>query len=102
MIILDEAARVHDDLIAALRPMMATVDGSLIALIDAVRQARLVLRAWTATRAGTRPGAGSECPRSRKAFLAEERRELGPMRLLAKSTNWPSLSPTRHIHDGTD
>jgi hypothetical protein len=32
MIVLDEAARIEDDLIAAVRPMMATVDGSLIAL----------------------------------------------------------------------
>jgi Terminase large subunit, T4likevirus-type, N-terminal len=32
MIILDEAARVDDELLAAIRPTMATVDGSLIAL----------------------------------------------------------------------
>jgi hypothetical protein len=32
MVILDEAAQVSDDLLAAIRPTMATVDGSLICL----------------------------------------------------------------------
>jgi hypothetical protein len=82
LIILDEAARVDDELLAALRPTMATADGSLIALTTPFGKRGWFYEAWTGdskTWHRVRVPA-SECPRLTKAFLDEERRELGVMR----------------------
>jgi hypothetical protein len=82
MVILDEAARVDDELLAALRPTMATVDGSLIALSTPFGKRGWFYEAWS----GGDPSwtrirvAASECPRISKDFLDDERRELGAMR----------------------
>lgn len=81
LILLDEAARVEDDLLAALRPMLATVNGSLIALTTPAGKRGWFYEAWTSgddTWHRVRVSA-SKCPRLSKAFLAEELRELGPM-----------------------
>ena len=81
MIILDEAARVDDALLAALRPTMATVDGSLIMLTTPFGKRGEFYRAWTEGEGWTHVKVpASMCPRLTKAFLAEERRELGAMR----------------------
>jgi Terminase large subunit, T4likevirus-type, N-terminal len=80
MIVLDEAARIEDDLIAALRPMMATVDGSLIALSTPAGRRGWFFEAWTGDDSWHRVRVpASECPRLSKEFLAEELRELGPL-----------------------
>ena len=82
LIILDEAARVDDDLLAALRPTMATVDGSLVALSTPFGKRGWFYEAWV----GNDPSwtrirvPASKCPRISKEFLDEERRELGAMR----------------------
>jgi Terminase large subunit, T4likevirus-type, N-terminal len=84
MVILDEAARVDDELLAALRPTMATVDGSLIALSTPFGKRGWFYEAWS----GGDPSwtrirvPASDCPRISQAFLADERRELGAMRFV--------------------
>jgi hypothetical protein len=81
LIVLDEASRVEDNLMAALRPMMATVDGSLIALTTPAGKRGWFYEAWIngdSTWHRVRVPA-SDCPRLSKDFLAEELRELGPM-----------------------
>ena len=80
LVVLDEAARIDDELMAALRPMLATVDGSLIQLSTPAGRRGEFHRAWTEGEGWTRfriPA--SECPRLSKAFLDEEKRELGPL-----------------------
>lgn len=78
LIILDEASRVDDDLLAALRPTMATCDGSIVMLSTPAGKRGEFHRAWTEGEAWTRVRVpASDCPRLSKEFLAEERRELG-------------------------
>jgi hypothetical protein len=80
MIVLDEAARIDDDLIAALRPMKATVDGSLIALSTPAGKRGWFYEAWIGDESWHRVRVpASECPRLSKEFLDEELRELGPL-----------------------
>lgn len=81
LIVIDEAARVDDNLIAALRPMMATVDGSLIALTTPAGRRGWFYDAWIGDESWHRVKVpASQCPRLSQAFLNEERRELGAMR----------------------
>jgi hypothetical protein len=80
MVILDEAAQVDDELLAALRPTMATVGGSLIMLSTPFGKRGEFYRAWSEGEGWTRVRVpASACPRLSKEFLAEERRELGPL-----------------------
>ena len=79
LIILDEAARVDDELLAALRPTLATCDGSLIMLTTPAGKRGEFYRAWTEGQGWTKVMVpASQCPRLTKEFLAEELRELGP------------------------
>lgn len=79
LIILDEASRVEDDLLAALRPTMATVDGSLIMLTTPAGRRGEFFKAWTGGEGWTRVRVpASECPRLSKEFLADELKALGP------------------------
>jgi hypothetical protein len=81
LVILDEAARVDDGLLAALRPMLGTSDGSLIMLTTPAGKRGEFYRAWTEGEGWTRVKVpASACPRLSKEFLDEERRELGAMR----------------------
>lgn len=79
LIVIDEASRVEDELIAALRPMLATVDGSLIALTTPFGRRGWFYEAWT----GDDPSwtrvrvPASECPRLSKEFLESELKALG-------------------------
>ena len=80
MIILDEAARVPDDLVTALRPAMAVVDGSLIALSTPAGQRGFFYEAWTEggeewTKVMV---TANQCPRLTKEYLAGELKALGP------------------------
>jgi hypothetical protein len=83
LVIIDEASRVDDELLAAVRPMLATrADGRLIALTTPAGKRGWFYEAWT----GNDPlwkrvrVAASDCPRIRKEFLDEELRALGAMR----------------------
>jgi hypothetical protein len=81
LIILDEAARVDDALLAALRPTMATVNGSLIMLTTPFGKRGEFYRAWTEGQGWTKVRVpASMCPRLTQEFLDDERRELGAMR----------------------
>jgi len=80
--ILDEAARIDDDLIAAVRPMLATKpDAQLIALTTPAGRRGFFFDAWHGDGDWTRVKVtAAECPRISAEFLAEELRELGPQR----------------------
>jgi Terminase large subunit, T4likevirus-type, N-terminal len=84
LIVVDEAAYAPDDLLAALKPSMATSKGGgkLICLSTPAGRRGFFYEAWehggdvwTRVRVPA-----SECPRISKEFLAEEWREHGPMK----------------------
>ena len=82
LIIIDEASRVEDELLAAVRPMLATSKGCLIALTTPAGKRGWFFESWM--QGGddwhrVRVPA-SDCPRITQEFLAEELRELGAMR----------------------
>ncbi len=78
LVIIDEAARVADDLYRAVRPMLAVSRGRLVALSTPFGQRGWFYRAWQ----GDGPWhkvrvQWQECPRITAAFIAEEERALG-------------------------
>jgi hypothetical protein len=83
LVIIDEAARVEDELLAAVRPMLATnAAGRLIALTTPNGKRGFFYEAWHGDPDSwhrVRVSA-QECPRISQAFLDEELRELGPTR----------------------
>ena len=81
LIIIDEASRVEDDLISAVRPMMATSQGRLIALTTPAGKRGWFYESWIGDDSLHRVRVtADQCPRISKQFLAEELRELGAMR----------------------
>lgn len=81
MVIIDEAARVDDDLIAAVRPMLATTNGRLIALTTPAGKRGWFFEAWTGGGSWERVKvAATDCPRISQKFLDEELKELGAIR----------------------
>src|SRR4051812_40695915 len=81
LIIIDEASRVEDELLVAVRPMLATTNGRLIALTTPAGKRGWFFEAWHADSDWQRIRvAASDCPRISKEFLAEELKELGAMR----------------------
>jgi hypothetical protein len=75
-VVIDEAARVPDELIAAVRPMMATrAGGRLIALTTPAGKRGWFYEAWLGVKISA-----SDCPRITPEFLAEELKELGAQR----------------------
>ena len=81
LIVLDEAARVEDELLAAIRPMLATSQGRLIALSTPFGKRGFFYEAWHGGESWHRVRVpASECPRITKEFLDEELRELGAQR----------------------
>jgi hypothetical protein len=81
LIVVDEAARIEDALLAAVRPMLATSNGRLIALTTPAGKRGWFFEAWTGAEDWTRVSVSAkDCPRITQAFLDEELRELGPQR----------------------
>ena len=82
LLVIDEAARVEDDLLAAVRPMMATKSkGKLIQLTTPAGKRGQFFQAWTKGEGWHRVKVKAcDCPRISKEFLAEELRELGAIR----------------------
>jgi hypothetical protein len=79
LIVIDEAARVPDQLYWALRPMLATSNGRLLALSTPDGQRGWFYRAWISDEPWTQVKiTASECPRISPEFLAEERRTMTP------------------------
>jgi len=81
LVVLDEASRIEDELIAAVRPMLATSQGRLIALSTPFGKRGFFFEAWHGDPSWHRVKiAASDCPRISKEFLEEELRELGAQR----------------------
>src|SRR5262249_8746970 len=79
LLVIDEAARVPDELYYAVRPMLAVSQGRLVALSTPFAKAGWFYEAWTGAGDWERISIrATECPRIRAEFLAEERQDLGP------------------------
>jgi hypothetical protein len=79
LLVVDEAARVPDELYASVRPMLAVSGGALVCLSSAYAKQGFFYAAWTDggpewRRVSVR---ADECPRIAPDFLAEERAALG-------------------------
>ena len=80
LLIVDEAAYVRDELYHALRPMLATTNGSIWLLSTPNGRSGFFYDEWSSTdttwtKFSVKAG---ECPRISPAFLAEERKLHGP------------------------
>jgi Terminase large subunit, T4likevirus-type, N-terminal len=86
LVVMDEASRVDDALLAAVRPMMATVASArFIALTTPAGKRGWFYEAWINGEGWHRISVrADECPRISKEFLAEELQSLGPMRFDAE------------------
>jgi hypothetical protein len=80
LIVIDEAARVDDDLLAATRPMLAVSNGSLFALTTPAGKRGWFYDQWMKGVGWQRISIKStECPRISAEFLEQELEQLGPM-----------------------
>ena len=82
LIVVDEAARCPDDLLAAVRPTLATsAGGRLVALSTPAGKKGWFYQTWTFGGPEWRRFrvTAEECQRISRAFLAAEERELGPL-----------------------
>jgi phage FluMu gp28-like protein len=81
LIVEDEASRVHDDVHAALRPMLAVGGGRLVLMSTPAGKRGHFYDAWHSSGDGWEKIRllASECPRISPAFLDEERRTLGTL-----------------------
>jgi hypothetical protein len=80
LLILDEAARVPDELLAATRPMLAVSNGDLFALTTPAGKRGWFYDQWMRGVGWQRISIKStECARISKEFLEQEREQLGPM-----------------------
>jgi hypothetical protein len=79
LIVADEAARIEDSLIAAIRPMLAVSNGSLICVSSAYAKTGWFYEEWIGENRWERVCVkATDCPRISPDFLAEERKALGP------------------------
>ncbi len=78
LLVIDEAARVADDLYRTVRPMLAVSGGRIVALSTPFGQRGWWHAAWTSTEPWLRVQVpATDCPRISPEFLAEEERTLG-------------------------
>jgi hypothetical protein len=78
LLVIDESARVPDDLYRAVRPMLAVSRGRLIALSSAYAKLGWFYEAWQSTESWRRVKVtADQCPRISAEFLQEERKALG-------------------------
>lgn len=81
LVIMDEASRVPDELLASVRPMLAVTSGRFFALSTPAGKRGWFYEQWSRGEGWERVAVkGSECPRISPEFLAEELAALGPMR----------------------
>jgi hypothetical protein len=79
LLIVDEAARVTDELYYAVRPMLAVSGGRLLMLSTPFGKRGVFYEEWTGGAAWERyTVTAAECPRIPASFLEEERETLGP------------------------
>jgi hypothetical protein len=84
MLLVDEAARVEDELYKALRPALATRNGAVWLMSTPCGKRGFFWEAWRSADEWDRVEVTChECPRLSEAFLAQELRTLGP-RLFAQ------------------
>jgi hypothetical protein len=81
LILLDEAARIDDELVAFIAPMQATVpDGRFIVLSTPPGHRGWFYTQWTEGENWERVSVtASQCPRISREFLEQVRRSLGPL-----------------------
>jgi len=78
LLVVDEAARVPDDLYRAVRPMLAVSQGRLIAMSSPFGKRGFFYEEWTSSHEWERVRiTAEECPRISPEFLAEEREAIG-------------------------
>jgi hypothetical protein len=78
LLVIDEAARVSDELYRSVRPMLAVSGGRLICLSTPFGKRGFFYEACTGTGPWERYRVSAEqCPRITQEFLKEERREIG-------------------------
>ncbi len=78
LLVIDEAARVSDDLYRAVRPMLAVSHGRLIAMSTPFGRRGWYFESWESPRNWRRTKiTADQCPRITPEFLAEERQALG-------------------------
>ncbi len=78
LLLIDEASRVHDDLYASVRPMLAVSNGRLVALSTPFGKRGWWSDAWHGRHLWKRVEVpADQCPRISREFLAEERDQLG-------------------------
>ena len=79
LLVLDEAARVEDELYFAVRPMLAVSGGALMMLSTPYGKRGVFYEEWTSGRGWERYEVpASRCPRISEGFLEEERASLPP------------------------
>jgi hypothetical protein len=79
LLIVDEAARVADELYYAVRPMLAVSGGRLLMLSTPFGKRGVFYEEWTGGSAWERyTVTAAQCPRIPSEFLEEERKTLGP------------------------
>src|SRR5215211_662762 len=79
LLVLDEAARVEDELYFAVRPMLAVSGGALMMLSTPYGKRGVFYEAWTGGGGWERYEVpASQCPRISEEFLEEERASLPP------------------------
>ena len=77
-LVIDEAARVDDLLYRSLRPMLAVMDGDIIAMTTPFGQRGWFYESWQSDQSWHRVKVtADQCPRLKPEFLAEERETLG-------------------------
>jgi hypothetical protein len=77
--LVDEPSRCDDELFAAIRPTLGTVDGRLVMLSTPNGKGGEFYRAWSEGESWHRVKVGADqSPRLSQEFLDEELRELGP------------------------
>jgi len=79
LLVLDEAARVEDELYFAVRPMLAVSGGALMMLSTPYGKRGVFYEEWTSGRGWERYEVpASQCPRISEEFLEQERASLPP------------------------
>jgi hypothetical protein len=79
LLVVDEAARVADELYYAVRPMLAVSGGRLMMLSTPFGKRGIFYEEWTGGAPWERyTVTAAECPRIPAPFLEEERKTLGP------------------------
>lgn len=78
LVVIDEASRVPDNLIGAIRPTLATTNGDLIVLSTPAGKRGFFWEQWSKGEGWTRTLVkAADVPRISAEFLADQRRELG-------------------------